>query len=528
MKKNIKLLFLICVIACVAALTGCTKDGYVASKMTVGGVDIGAMSREDAIATLENVTMNAEEAVTLSFDGEESLQIKAGDINAQYNVEKTVDNAISESKGIFSGWFKKELPMQVDLDETLLAEALSTVEREVVQTSAKVVENGIEVTNGVSGRKLDKENTYALIAAEFGATEKSEIKPEFIVTKPDEVKAKEFLEAFVGEFKEAEYVKGDDGNIIVTQESAGVEIYMDGAVSTMTSHTEEGEVYVIKGEVTLPKNTKADLEAKLFRDTLGTYKTNFASSSANRASNIELATKSISGMILMPGDVFSFNNALGERTTARGYKSAGAYVAGETVQQVGGGICQVSSTLYNTVLLSNLEIVERRSHQMTVSYVPMGRDATVNWGTTDFRFKNNTAYPIKIVGTIEGKSVTLSIVGTETIENKRVDIVTSVVSTLASPVETVEDPTKEVGYSKTTSSGAQGYIVDAARVVYSGEKQISREELVRSRYNPKKTIVTVGTKQPAPVVTAPQESTQMPAGLMPPQQPQEIPADPGI
>lgn len=512
MKKNIKLVFLICVIVLVATLAGCTKDGYVANKITAGGVDIGSMSRDEAIAALENVTMNADETVTLSIEGEESFQIKASDVNAQYNVEKTVDNAISESKGFFSGWFKKEIPMYIDLDESLLDSVLSLVEKDVVQTSARVVENGLEVTNGVSGRKLDRKDIYALIAAEFSSTEKSGVTPEFIVTKPDDVKSKAFLEAFAGEFKEAEYVKDENGNITVTQESAGVEIDVNNAVSIMASHTDEGEVYVIEGKVNLPKNTKADLEAKLFRDTLGTYKTNYASSSADRSSNISLATKSIDAMVLMPGEVFSFNNALGERTTARGYKSAGAYVAGETVQQVGGGICQVSSTLYNTVLLSNLEIVERRSHQMTVSYVPMGRDATVNWGTTDFRFKNNTAYPIKIVGTIEGKSVTLSIVGTETVENKRVEIVTSVVSTLASPIETVEDPSKEVGYSKTTQNGAQGYIVDAARVVYSGETQISREELVRSRYNPKKTIVTIGTMQ-----VAPQADTQMPPGLMPPQ-----------
>ena len=526
MKKNIKILFLIGVIVLVAILAGCTKEGYVASKMSVGGVDIGSMSRDEAIAALGSVSMDEESTVTISVEGEESLQIKAGDVNAQYNVEKTVDNAISASKGIFSGWFKKELTMQVDLDETLLDGVLSLIERDVVPTTGKVVEDGLEVTNGVSGRKLDKEKIYALIAAEFGAAEKSEIVPEFIVTKPDDVNKKEFLDAFSGEYKEAEYLKDADGNVTVTQEEAGVKL-ADNAVSIMESHSEEGEVYVIPGEVTLPQKTKADLEEKLFRDTLGTYKTSFASSSADRSSNINLATGSINGMILMPGDVFSFNDALGERTTARGYKSAGAYVAGQTVQQVGGGICQVSSTLYNTVLLSNLEIVERRSHQMTVSYVPMGRDATVNWGTTDFRFKNNTEYPIKLVGKIEGKSVTLSIVGTETIENKKVEIVTSVVSTLASPVETIEDPSREVGYSKTTQSGAQGYVVDATRVVYSGDEQVSREELTRSRYNPKKTIVTVGTKQPDPVVTAPQENTQMPPGLMP-SQPQAQEAAAGV
>lgn len=524
MFKNKKWLLLICVFALFLCLTGCTKDGYVASKVTVGGVDIGSMSREEAISALNGTVIDANDAVTLSF-GEESLVITAGEAGAQYNIENTVDYVIGESKGIFSGWFKKEYPMQVDVDASLLNVKLAEVEREVSQVSAHVIDNGIEVTNGVSGRKLDRDEITLLIAEQFGNKEKENIVPEFIVTAPDEVDYDAFLSAFGSEYKEAEYIKGEDGTISVTEESAGVIFDKNSAVDIMKQHTNEGEVYVIPCEVILPMNTKADLEAKLFCDVLSTYSTNFSSSSANRASNINLATSSINGLILMPGDVFSFNNTVGERTTARGYKTAGAYVAGETVDQVGGGICQVSSTLYNSVLLSNLEIVERRSHQMTVSYVPMGRDATVNWGTTDFRFKNNTAYPIKLVGTINGKNVAISVIGTATIDNMKVDIVTSTVSVLEPPVETVEDPEKEVGYTS-TKTGSKGYVVDATRIVYSNGAEVSRESLVRSRYNPKKTVVTVGTKEVVveePVADTPQDGYQMPPGLMPPEV-QAVPA----
>lgn len=525
MKKSIKLMFLICVAMLVLFASGCAKEGYVASNTSVMGIDISSMSKEEAMAALEGAVLDAtEEAVVMV--GDEKIVLSAGNIGAKYNVENTVDFVIKESQGFFAGWIiHSDYGMSVDVDEEMLDAALASYETEGAPKSAEIAEDGIIITNAYPSKKLDRAELTQAIDDYFGGTKKDEvISMEYTVSPVKGSSDSEILSEIQTECKEPEYIMDENGTVYVTESSVGVSFDMDEALKLMEEHTAEGEVYLIPCEVKKPAHTKEELEKALFRDTLGTYKTNYASSSANRCSNIALATGSINEMILMPGDVFSFNNALGERTTARGYKSAGAYVAGETVQQVGGGICQVSSTLYNTVLLSNLEIVERRSHQMTVSYVPMGRDATVNWGTTDFRFKNNTEYPIKLVGKIEGKSVTLSIVGTETIENKKVEIVTNVASTLAPPVETIEDPSQEIGYSKTTQNGAQGYIVEAARVVYSGNTQISREVLTKSRYNPKKTIVTVGTKQPAP-----QEDTQMPPGLLPPQpEAQEVSVVPGV
>lgn len=511
--KNFRKLMLICAVMLLLCVTGCTKDGYVASKVFVGGVDIGSMSREEAISALSDVSIDPDDKVTIVI-GEDNFLVTAEEVGAVCNVEETVDYAIENSTGFFSGLFKKELPMKVELDTNLLEAKLTGLETEVVQTSATVVDNGIQVTRGTSGKKIDRDTLCEAVSEQFGSVDKDIVRADYIITEPEEVDYNEFLSAFGSEFKEAEYVRSEDGSIVVTEECAGVVFDMNNAISIMKQHTNEGEVFVIPCEVTLPQNSKADLEEKLFRDVLGTYSTSFASSSANRASNISLATSSINGIILLPGEVFSFNGALGERTTERGYKTAGAYVAGETVDQVGGGICQVSSTLYNTVLLSNLEIVERRSHQMTVSYVPMGRDATVNWGTTDFKFKNNTAYPVKIVGTINGKNVAISAMGTATIENMKVEIVTNTVSVLEPQVETVEDPLQPVGYTS-TKNGSNGYVVDAVRVVYSNGAEVSRENLVRSKYNSKKTVVTVGTMVVETPTEAPTTGYEMPPGLIP-------------
>ena len=149
-----------------------------------------------------------------------------------------------------------------------------------------------------------------------------------------------------------------------------------------------------------------------YGQTLGTCTTKFAQSNTNRNTNIQLATKACNGYVLQPGATFSFNTVVGQRTKARGYKEAGVYVNGQTDTGVGGGICQVSSTLFNAALESNMTIVARRAHSLPVSYLPRGRDATVSWGGPEFKFKNPYDFPV-MIGTYydKGGALTMSILG---------------------------------------------------------------------------------------------------------------------
>ncbi|MBQ7876251.1 MAG: VanW family protein [Clostridia bacterium] len=521
--NNIKKFLLLFAIVFCVLLTGCAKDGHVAANVFVKGVDIGEMSREEAIKALGQIKMNDSERVSINADGK-SFTLTAEEIGAEYDVEKTVDAAIEKSKGLFSGWVKTEYIPEIKIDQTKLDKAISEKlgdrETHVVETVANITEEGIEVTNGTSGVQINRTEALDKIKQELMRENKQEIKLSIVKTAPKAVDYDAFLSSFGSEYKEGGYILNTDGTITVTESMPGCEFDKAEATKIMKSHTKEGEAYLIPCKVNLPAFTKEEMEAGLLRDTLASFTTSYTTSSANRCENIRLASEAINGTLMMPGDVFSFNDALGERTKERGYKPAGAYAAGKTVTEVGGGICQVSSTLYNTVLLSNLEIVERRSHQMTVSYVRVGRDATVNWGTTDFKFKNNTGHPIKIVSEISGKTIKISIVGMNTIPDMKVDILTSTVSVIPPTEEIVEDPEKEVGYTE-TEKGSNGYVVDAVRVVYSGDKEVSRENLTRSRYNPTKTIVTVGTKQPEGVTMPetgtinPDDDTIMPPGLLP-------------
>ena len=158
-----------------------------------------------------------------------------------------------------------------------------------------------------------------------------------------------------------------------------------------------------------PKVTAEALKEGLFEDCLGSQTSSFGGSTRARVNNINLAVEKINGVILMPGETFSYNGTVGERTMARGFQEAAAYSNGEVVQEVGGGICQVSSTLYCACLYSRMTIVDRTNHYFRVTYLPLGQDATVSWDEPDFKFRNDKEYPVKIVAWCDNDAMQLTV-----------------------------------------------------------------------------------------------------------------------
>lgn len=490
------------------------NNGLVPKGSVVKGIDIGGMTREAAVAAIENTTINPAAAAWIDV-GDEHIMFAAGEVGARYDAGQTVDEILKSRRNIIQNIFpsKKVYNMAVTLDDAMLdaslAQKLGGKEKPETDISYTVSENGISITNGTSGYRLDRAKAGKALCSGFANPGSEAVKLELEKIPAPDVDIDAFLQKFESTAAEAAYVRNADGTIGVTEEQIGVTLDKAGAKSVMEAHRQEGETYNLPAETVMPQFTKAQLEAALFADNLAEYSSSYSSSGQNRAANVTLAASKINGVVLLPGEVFSFNNTLGERTIENGYKTAHAYAAGEVVDQVGGGICQVSSTLYNSVLLANLKIDERRSHQMTVAYVPLGRDATVNWGTQDFKFSNNTAYPVKITALASGGQLTVGIVGTKPDKSISVKIETQTVSTSEPPVETQDDPTMSIGTTKTVKTGAKGYVVDAYRVVYSDGVEISREKLKRSNYNPTKTIKKVGTMQPTP--PQPQQETTEPA-----------------
>lgn len=185
----------------------------------------------------------------------------------------------------------------------------------------------------------------------------------------------------------------------------------------------------------MPSITVASLGEDAFANKLASFTTNYDASNVNRNNNLVLAAEKLNGTIVNPGEVFSYNKTIGQRTIAAGFKEAKAYANGDVVLDVGGGICQLSSTLYNAALYTNLDITERHSHYFETSYVDAGRDATVSWGSVDFKFKNNRKYPIKIEAKAGEGVVTVNIYGIKQEDDYTVLIESKVTSIIPRPEE---------------------------------------------------------------------------------------------
>lgn len=227
------------------------------------------------------------------------------------------------------------------------------------------------------------------------------------------------------------------------------------------------------------------------RFTLISAYTTKTTNDANRNTNIRLACEAINGTALLPGETFSFNEATGQRTTAKGYKSAGAIAAGQSIEEVGGGICQVSSTIFNAVARANLQITSRSPHAWPSTYVNIGEDATVNWPNLDFKFTNNTNSPIFLIAYYKDRQMSAEIWGMSLGEGVTIDLESTIVQTNHPPSEPkyVYNPEMEYGLSKTTVKARTGYVVETYKVWYKDGVETSRELMHKSTYKPYQQVI---------------------------------------
>ena len=292
-------------------------------------------------------------------------------------------------------------------DCTVLDDLVDLVEAEtggsVTEAAYQLDGEALVMTKGKTGQAIDRSQVQdSLWSAVEGAMEQKfsgmegvvEVKNPLIPqeTPPQEPDFQAIHDAVAVEPQNAQYTRETGA---VADHVVGVDFDVE-ALKAAYEKAGEGETFSIPVTLTQPEETKQSLEAKLFRDLLGEGTTNVSGSSA-RKHNVKLSAQACNGVILMPGEVFSYNNTTGSRSASKGYLAAPVYSGDASVDEVGGGICQTSSTIYYAVLHTNLKIVERRAHRFNTGYVPEGMDATVYYGQTDFRFENSTDYPIKIV-----------------------------------------------------------------------------------------------------------------------------------
>ena len=328
--------------------------------------------------------------------------------------------------------------------------------------------------------------------------------------------AQEIYDEIAGEMKNAGY-DAETGSI--TPEQVGAEFDVAAAQKALDT-AEPGETIEIDATIEYPTVTAEVLKGVLFRDVLGECRTH-VSGTAARISNVKLSASSINGYVMNTGDIFSYNGVVGQRTAANGYQAAPAYVKGETVDEIGGGICQTSSTLYLACLRGNLEITERYAHRYVPAYIPWGMDATVSWGGPDYKFTNNTNYPIKIVTSYSKGYLTIKILGTN-IEGSYSKVTNEVLSETAWKTIYEEDGTLAPGTEAVKTTPYTGYKVRTYHTIYGKDGNVIDSHYeATSDYKVRNKVILRG-----PAVTEPEIPTVTPDGTeVPVVSPEEIPVE---
>ena len=284
---------------------------------------------------------------------------------------------------------------------------------------------------------------------------------------------------------------------VVTPEQAGQTLDVDKtfqlAHEALTG-SGDNKIILVIDEIS-PYPTAADL--RQIQTAISEFSTTFSSADSGRTANLKIGSSSINGQLLLPGETFSFNETTGPRIAAAGYKEAPVIVMGELVPGVGGGICQVSTTLYNAVVRADLKIEERLNHSMPVSYVPRGQDATVSFGAIDFRFTNNREYPIFIESDVVGTRLSVRIYANAK-NSYTIDLVSQDTEVITPTTETRYDDTLFEDEKRTERAARNGYRVVTYKVYREGGQEIRREEISRDHYRVTNGIVVHGT-QPRPV-----------------------------
>lgn len=310
----------------------------------------------------------------------------------------------------------------------------------------------------------------------------------------------------------------EKGNITVKSGTEGKTINLDTldqklkeSINGDLNSTNEVTVDV---ETTKPRVIKEDLLK--IKDVIGTYSSSYATSAAGRSTNIEIATDAINGTVVMPGETFSFNDVVGPRTIERGYQEAGTYVGNKVEPGIGGGICQVSTSIYRAVMKANLRSVERTNHSMVVGYAQPGLDATVSYGYLDYKFKNTYDFPIYIQGSTVGKVITYNIYGDPSgLNGKKYDMVNEILETIPPETKIVPDSTLPEGKEVSEGFGTTGYKTRSYQITYENGLESKREVISTDNYASVGIVVKKGTQPATPIISAATEPITPPIVIAP-------------
>lgn len=490
------------------------ESELIASNITYNGVYIGDLKKEDAMNLIKSKTYPADLPIQVNYNDKTfSFAPNASGIN--YNFESVIDYAYNKGRSgnffsdllyiIKSRFSYDKIPNTYDYNEEVFENTINTL----------LTLNGIEFNNfdikvyeNYASVKINKDLTTVDFKALYSLTmEKIDLKEERVIELPlikiEKVTAKMIYDKIYTQPKNASS-KTENGITTLTPHTIGVLVEISDIEKALNEGKTSFTLPVIKK---YPEVRTEHLSGELFSDVLGSFTSKYNSSLVGRTKNVTLASNKINGVILNPSEVFSYNKIVGPRTTATGFSVATVYTNSGLSEELGGGICQVSSTLYNAVLYADLKIVERKNHMYTVSYVRNGLDATVAYGLIDFRFENSLKSPIKVVTSVGGGVLTVTLLGKKE-NNNKVELYTNTLESYPFTEKVTHNPNLAPGTQKVTQNGAYGYKINATKVVKDSSGKVIREEFLGTNvYKPLTKMVEKGPDVPPSEIPVTKEET---------------------
>lgn len=508
-----KIFVIIVIIIAIIALLFCTifaliniNSDKILENISVLEIDISNLTQDEAKAKIKE---KLDERLTTDIilkHNEETYTFIPNEIEFNYDIESAIKELyqIGRNGNIFENNFailnqkfnKKDITPKVSINENKLEEIEPKLNESfgdgVKQPEYSVDGTSLKINKGKDGYKVKQNELRNSIIRKMLLvnynTDPIDIPVE--LGKCDEINLDEIHSEIFKQAVDATFTK-DPYKITASETGLDFDMSVDEAKNMLAS--QDQEEYTIKLKVLYPNVTTDDISLEAFPDVLASYSTNYSSSGSSRANNVELATRKIDGTVLMPGETFSYNATVGKRTKAAGFQEAGAYSNGQVVSEVGGGICQVSTTLYNAVLRSNLEVVDRSNHMFMVGYVPIGTDATVSWGAPDLKFKNNRDYAIKIVATTSGRNVYVKIYGLHQDNDCDVEIESYRTGTVAYKTTYTTDSSLGSGQTKVIQKGSNGSTSVTYKILKKDGEVVSKEVVSRDTYQPHNEIIARGS-----------------------------------
>lgn len=428
--KVIAIIFSIVIVLCIAGLTTFSvinnKDDKIKKGVTIEGVDVSELSKEEAKQKVQEQFLDTLDDTIYFQYGESQYSLALEQISAKFKLDEAVDKAykLGREGSIIQRDLEiikltkntQNITIDISYDEVALDACILDISaklpEQVKQPSYYIEGSDLIITSGKIGKAAKSDETKEIVANALNQKNYKDVFYDIPTYDryPDEIDVDQIHSEVYKEVKDAYYTV--EPRVLYPDETG---IDFQESVDTVKEQikSEKKDEYVVPLKYTRANVTVNDLGTDAFPDQLATTSTAYVNN-PNRTTNLRLAANKINGTVLMPGETFSYNTIVGERTIAAGYRNAAIYENGQVVDGLGGGICQVSTTLYNSVLKSDLEVVERSPHMFLATYAPGSLDATVAYGSLDFKFKNNRNYPIKIVASVESGYCTVQIIGLRT------------------------------------------------------------------------------------------------------------------